>query len=362
MDHYNHFYIQKDSNTKLLNDASSSGKKRDWKGKKQRSSLMAEHFHYAGDKYQEEHLHKKAKRMKECCDILTFKLTDEGLKLYQAYLCKVRLCPMCNWRRSLKIAWQNKRIVETANKQYKLRWIFLTLTIKNCEANRLKETVDYMMKSWNRFIGYKRIKEAVRGYFRALEITKNRNPHSKSNGTYHPHFHVLICVQPSYFKGGKYIKQKEWQAFWKRAAKLDYDPIVDIRPVRPKEGQLNLDKVEDDIKQAIKEQKAIQEISKYPVKDTDVLPADKLTTDGIETVYTLDNAVAHKRLIGYGGILREIRRELELDDPEDGDLIRTTDEDPVANGIAEVTAYWHIGIKDYVIYDKDIRDLGSRGD
>lgn len=369
----NVFYTPKD-NIKLLNDASSSGKKRDWKGKKQRSGLMAQHFYHAG-------LQKKAKRMEECCNVLTFKLTNEGLKLYQAYNCKVRLCPMCNWRRSLKIAWQNKQIVEKANQDHKLRWVFLTLTVKNCKADQLKETVSQMMKSWNRFIGYKRIKQAVKGYFRALEITKDwdefitkkryytnpkyydrqglksgdRNPNYK---TYHPHFHVLMCVQPSYF-GKSYINRKEWQGFWQRGMKLDYLPIVDVRVVKPKKEAADLEQIEQEIKDAIKEkeikeQKAIQEVSKYPIKDTDVLPADRLTTDGIETVYTLDNAIAYKRLIGYGGILKEIHKELNLDDAEDGDLIRTSDDDPAANAIAEVTAYWHVGIKDYVIKDQVI--------
>lgn len=368
------FFDYTNDNIKVLYDANKRGKQRDWKGKKQRSLLMSEHFYHAGTKYEVESMLGKAKRMEECCDVLTFKLTDEGLKLYQAYYCKVRLCPMCNWRRSMKIAWQNKQIVEKANESYKLRWLFLTLTVKNCEADQLKETVDHMMKAWNRFIGYKRIKEAVKGYFRALEITKdrdefvtkkryfrNRKYYDKQGlkpgdsnpnyGTYHPHFHVLLCVPTNYF-GKLYIKQKEWQQFWKRAMKLDYDPVVDVRPVKPKKDQPDLEKIEDEIKQAIREQKAILEVSKYPVKDTDVLPTNKLTTEGIDTVYTLDNSIAHKRLIGYGGILKELRKELNLDDAEDGDLVHTG-EDEMANAICEVIAYWHIGIKDYVIKENN---------
>lgn len=342
-DKSSYFVVSNDS-TKILNDQR-DGKKRDWKGKKQRSQLMAEHLYHASDDFK-----KKARRMSQCASVLTFNVTDQGLKLAQCYFCKGRLCSMCNWRRSLKIAFQNKKIVEVANERHNLKWIFLTLTVKNCEATELKATVNDMMKAWNRFAGYKKVKESVKGWFRALEITKNRNRHSKSFNTYHPHFHVLICVAPGFFAGKNYIKQSEWVELWRKAMRLDYKPIVDVRKVKPKKN-VDFESIEDDVKQAIREQKAILEISKYPVKDTDILPADKLTADGIETVYTLETSLARKRLISYGGLLKELHKELNLDDAEDGDLVHTG-EDETANAIGEVIAYWHYGIKDYVISER----------
>lgn len=375
------FYsVTEDNSTKVLKDARENGKENDWTGHKKRSLLMGEHLFHAADKYEDERMRKKAKRMVECCNVLTFKLTDKGLRLYQCYNCKGRLCSMCNWRRSLKIAYQNKRIVEKANEDHRLKWVFLTLTQKNCQGDDLKQEVDAMTKAWNRFAGYKRVKQAMKGYFRALEITKDwdefitkkryyknpayykrqglkvgdRNPNYK---TYHPHFHVLMCVSSSYFSHG-YIKRQEWRDFWQKAMKLDYSPIVDVRVVKPKKETVSLEEIEEDIKVAVlekemQEQKAILEVSKYPIKDTDVLPTDFLTADGIETAYTLDNAIAYKRLIGYGGILKEIHKQLKLDDAEDGDLVHVGDEeDQTANAICEVIAYWHVGIKNYVIHGK----------
>jgi plasmid rolling circle replication initiator protein Rep len=325
----------------FLRDTTSTGKERDWKGKKRRSVLMAEHFHHAN-------LVNKAERMQECANVLTFKQTEERLKLFQAWFCKVRLCPMCNWRRSLKIAFHNKTIVEEANRREKVRWLFLTLTVRNCEGSELKNTIDDMMKSWNRFMGYKKIKVAVKGYFRALEVTKNRDSSSEWNGTYHPHFHVLLAVKPSYFTRD-YIKHEEWVAFWKKAMKLDYEPLVNIQKVKPKK-ELNLENIEHQVKSAMQEQKAILEVSKYPVKDTDVLPSNKLTEDGIQTVGTLDDALSYKRLIAYGGLLKDIHKELNLGDAEDGDLIRVEDgDDQTANAICEVMAYWNPGLKNYVV-------------
>lgn len=326
---------------KFLVDKTKSGKKRNWKDKKIRAELTAKHFESAG-------LQSKAERMGDCANQLVFKQTDEGLKLYQAWFCKVRLCPMCNWRRSLKIAYQNKRIVETINQREKVNWLFLTLTVKNTDAESLSETISAMFKAWNRLVGYKAFKTSVKGYFRALEVTRNRDPESESFGTYHPHFHVLLCVAPSYFTRN-YIKQSEWTSLWQKAMRLDYTPIVHIQRVKPKEKLDDLPIYEEDLKKAIKEQKAILEVSKYPVKDTDVIQGNTVTRENVETVLALDNALAYKRLIGYGGLLKQVHKELDFEDPEEGDLINISEEDEISNGAFDVIARWHVGLKNYVI-------------
>ncbi|MEC0722745.1 protein rep, partial [Bacillus haynesii] len=72
--------------------------------------------------------------------------------------------------------------------------------------------------------------------------------------------------------------------------------------------------------------------------------------DNLDTVYYLDDGLSARRLIGYGGILKEIHKELNLSDAEDGDLVKIEEEDDeVANAEFEVMAYWHPGIKNYII-------------
>lgn len=359
-------YSEKDYT--ILEDKTATGKTRDWKGKKIRSQLTAEHFDQAG-------LGKKAERMNDCADTLVFKKTPDGLKLYQAYFCKVRLCPMCNWRRSLKIAFQNKRIVETVNEREKVRWLFLTLTVKNVDAENLPETITAMFKGFNRLTKYKAFKTSVKGYFRALEVTYDKEPYvtkkryekakryfdkrgirigdnNPNYDTYHPHFHVLLAVPPSYFQAKYYIKQSEWASLWQKAMKLDYTPVVNIKKVKPKEKLDDLPIYEDEVKKSIAEQNAILEVSKYPVKDTDVIQGDEVTPENVKTVLALDNALAYKRLIGYGGLLKQVHKELNLTDAEDGDLIHVDDEsDEVANGVVYVMARWHVGLKNYVIHE-----------
>lgn len=111
----------------------------------------------------------------------------------------------------------------------------------------------------------------------------------------------------------------------------------------------DLEEYEKDFKKAIREQNAILEVSKYPVKDTDVIKGNKVTDENVETVLVLDNALAYKRLIGYGGLLKQIHKELNLGDAEDGDLVYISENDEVANDAFDVIGKWHIGLKNYVI-------------
>lgn len=334
-----------ESNYSILQDKTATGKKRDWKGKKVRSLLMSSHYEGLEKRIGAPYYGKKAEKISNCAECLTFKREKETgrLKLYQAYFCKVRLCPMCAWRRSLKIAYHNKLIVEEANKQYKPAWIFLTLTVKNVEGDQLKQKITDMMQGYRKLFQYKKVKTGTLGFFRALEITKNH----KEN-TYHPHFHVLIPVKRNYF-GKSYIKQAEWTSLWKKAMKLDYTPIVHVQRVKGKKG-IDAEAIEKEVREAMEEQKAILEISKYPVKDTDVLRGNGVTEENLDTVYYLDDALSARRLIGYGGILKDIHKELNLTDAEDGDLIKIEeDNDEVANETFEVMAHWHVGIKNYIV-------------
>ena len=339
-----------DNGLEILKDVDANGKERDWKGKKKRARLMAKH-HAAVEK-----LAKKAERMYDCGNYLVFKMKDGRLKLYQAYFCKARLCPMCNWRRSLKIAFQNKKIIQTGDDRETVTWVFLTLSVRNVEGEELKPTMDQMTKAWNRFAGYAKFKKSVRGYFRAMEVTRNWDKESEWYGTYHPHFHVLLAVPTNYFSKN-YIKQSEWTDMWQRAMQLDYTPIVHVAKVKPKAESTNLVEVEQELRKTILEQNAIFEVSKYPVKDTDVIRGNEVTPENIQTVKDLDKALAYKRLISYGGLLKEIHKELQLSDAEDGDLIHIDeDSDEVANGALDVMAYWHVGLNNYVISRRKTND------
>lgn len=333
-----------------LIDTTASGRERPWNAKKLMSLETSELMNEAAPAI-EHSLTRKAERMKTCADILTFHKTDEGrLKLNQTYFCKVRLCPMCNWRRSLKMSAENAKVVEEANRQKKLRWLFLTLTVENCTGDKLNETINAMSKAFKRMTDYKRIDDQVVGWFRALEITKN----NKKN-TFHPHYHMLICVEPRYFvEKGRYIKQKEWTSLWQQALNVDYTPVVHIEAVKARKTKRTLTEVLTDVETGINEahamQKAVLEVSKYTVKDSDVLKGSR--KQNLETIYWLDDAITRKRLVAYGGLLKKIHKALNLaDDGEEENLIHVDGDnhDEISAEIQKVTARWSIGLNQYII-------------
>ncbi|MDI3552405.1 protein rep, partial [Streptococcus thermophilus] len=281
----------------ILVDKNSRGKERDWRGRKILSLKLADIF--------KELQYKKTfvERVISCGDTLQFIQNQDGnLKLYQTYFCKNKLCPMCNWRRSMKYSYQTSRIVDEAIKQSpKGRFLFLTLTVKNVEGEALNSTISQLTKSFDRLFKRAKVQRNLLGYLRSVEVTHNEN-----NKTYHPHIHVLMMVRPSYFQSKKdYITQKEWSDMWSNSLKVDYTPMIDIRTVKETGKGLR---------------GAVLETAKYPTKPI------KLDVENKQVVDDLYNGLYRKRQLGYGGLFKAIKKQLALDDAENGDLVHTSDD------------------------------------
>ena len=76
---------------------------------------------------------KLADRINGCSGYLKFGVNPEGgaLVLKEVWFCRVRHCPVCQWRRSLRMrALMYKNIESVMNSYPSHRWIFLTLTVK----------------------------------------------------------------------------------------------------------------------------------------------------------------------------------------------------------------------------------------
>ena len=138
-----------------------------------------------------------------------------------------------------------------------------------------------------------------------LEVTRN-----KRNGTYHPHFHIVLAVLPSYFNN-TYIKRDDWLHMWQQSMKDDSITQVDVRTVRNKKtGETSGAAVGS----------AVAEVAKYAVKASDyVIKSKPQLMD--EIVTTLTSALGGRRLTAFSGCFKQARQELELDDCENGDLI-----------------------------------------
>jgi plasmid rolling circle replication initiator protein Rep len=107
------------------------------------------------------------------------------------------------------------------------RYLFLTLTVKNCSIYELKDTVNDMNAAFKRLT--ERKTWPAFGFLRSLEVTRSKD------GTAHPHFHLLLAVPSGYFVGRKYISTAKWAAMWQECLRIDYTPICDVRIVKPKD-------------------------------------------------------------------------------------------------------------------------------
>lgn len=311
----------------ILVDVSANGKERCWKNYKEWSQMLATIYKRIGfDGFKS-----KALRLEQCATELTFTYSESSgkKKLTKANFCHIRLCPMCAWRRSMKIYANMSRIMDNmSSKEY--AFIFLTLTVENVKGEDLNGTIDHMMSSWQRFTQSKAFKGVALGWYRGLEITHNTDYKSKSYDTYHPHFHCVLAVKPSYFKSRGYLSQEKWTDLWKRSLKAEYTPIVDARRVKGNTA------------------KAVSEVAKYTVKSNDYIVPDDLELSE-QSVIILDASLSSRRLVAYGGIMKDLHKKLNLDDEMDGDLIHTDEQEKLTEEDVTIINYtWNVGLSNYI--------------
>ena len=238
-----------------------------------------------------EEFQKYAERIDTCSRLLLFQLfaAENGyeFKLNAARFCRVNKCPICQWRRALM--WKSKahKILPSVVEAYSdHRWLFLTLTVRNCLITDLFETLQHMNKSWRRLNARRKFSSV--GWLRSTEVTRGYDNFA------HPHFHCLLMVESSYFKYKKYyLKHGDWVDLWRSCLRADYDPVVDIRAVRCDSSPCEL----------------IPEILKYCVKEADLV-ADR------EWFLELTRQTYRLRMISTGGILKDYLKRLE-EEPED---------------------------------------------
>ncbi|MBW4980717.1 protein rep [Marinobacter adhaerens] len=252
-----------------------------------------------------------AERMASCSGRLRFgwdtcqESGESSLKLREAHFCRVRHCPTCQWRRSLM--WQARfyqALPEIVQEHPKARWIFLTLTVRNCDITDLGDTLSRMNKAFQRLKDRKEFKPVL-GWIRTTEVTKGKD------GSAHPHFHTLLMVPPSWFKGGTYVKHARWVDLWKDCLRVHYRPNVDVRAVKPKvpKGQTTppLEGTLDALRGAV------AETLKYSTKPSDM--TDEGGSDG--WFLELTRQTHKRRFIATGGALKDV---LKLDEETDDDM------------------------------------------
>ncbi len=261
-----------------------------------------------------------AQRVSSCSEWLEFRLVPEPsegllkLKLSDARFCRVRHCPVCQWRRSLMWKAKAYKILPHVVADYpKYRWLFVTLTVKNCKIEALRTTLDSMNRAFKRFTELK--VWPAKGWIKSVEVTRGQDGISA-----HPHFHILAMVPPSYFSHG-YLSQVKWVELWQQCLRIDYQPIIDVRAIAKQHDPKVI----------------IPEILKYQVKESDLV-ADR------EWFLELTRQMHKTRGVAIGGVLRQFMRELE---EEPKDLIGKNEEtDEVDEG--SLSFRWQRQSKKYI--------------
>lgn len=253
-----------------------------------------------------------ASRMASCGGLLRFgwstlKETGETrLRLRSAEFCRVRHCPICQWRRSLM--WQARfyqalpRIVADYPDS---RWMFLTLTVRNCVITDLGETLSQMNTAFQRLKVRKEFR-SVQGWIRTTEVTRGRD------GSAHPHFHTLMMVPPGMLSGKGYVTHAEWVALWRDVMRVNYDPNVDVRAVKARKA-----KDGESLACATAElvRGAVAETLKYSTKPSDMV-ADP------EWFLELTRQTHKRRFVATGGALKDV---LKLEQETDQDMVIADD-------------------------------------
>lgn len=226
-------------------------------------------------------------RVNGCSRWLEFHLTDSSIKLSKAYFCRVRYCPVCQWRRTMMWKARAFAVIPKLVKEHPTaRYLFMTLTVKNVNISDLRlsiKEINYgfrkmtMRKDWPGL-----------GHIKSLEVTKGKDGPMQA----HPHMHILVMVKPSYFWARNYVSQERWTEIWMECMKLDYVPQVNIKAIK------------GDIEQGVKE------TIKYEAKP------DELVSNGAEWLEALTQQTKKMRRIELAGLLRQYFRELE-EEPED---------------------------------------------
>jgi plasmid rolling circle replication initiator protein Rep len=321
----------------MLSDNGRSGKERHWKKYKEQSLAVSEAYSI----YEE--LVRYGESISSCGSYLRFQSCPQGheKKLIEAYFCRTRLCPMCQWRKSLVMFHQVLELIHAHRKEYTSDIpLLLTLTVPNVKADELKQMLDKMQNAWYTLAKRVRFKKSVRSWFRALEVTYNAE-----SDTYHPHYHILLLVPMNYFvySRGLYISRDEWLALWQEVTGMREITQVDIRRVRKQSSRKPLEAIS-------------AEVAKYSTKTSSYIQKTNeghLRASG-KVIKTLHYALKGRRLVAFGGLFSEIRKALKQTDIEKANLVQITEEKTPClcsvcqSSLLEELYRWHIGLRQYL--------------
>lgn len=251
---------------------------------------------------------KTLERVKTCGDFVQH-LTTEDLnahRVHKSNSCTNRFCPICTWAKAKKHAMMISVMMEAIRVEEQQEFIFLTLTAPNVDGVDLKNEIDRFNKAFHRLFKRRNVGKVINGYIRKLEVTYNKerfiteemyrsakgyfdrrglkvSDNNPNYNTYHPHIHVILAVNKSYFTSRDYINQQEWLEMWRECMNDQSITQVDIRKIRTSEKSEN---------------GAVLEVAKYSAKSDELYYSESV----FEIFY---KALKGRQLITFHGLFKD---------------------------------------------------------
>ncbi len=218
-------------------------------------------------------------------------------KIVKANRCMNRFCPICMATKARKEAYMLLIILKFLSCAKGYEFIFLTLTVPNVTGNELVRELDEQYLALKRLIQRKEFKAISNGFIRKTEITYNQK-----RNDFHPHIHMLIAVNKSYFtEKSLYVSQHKWQEIWKKCKKDNSITQVHVKKAN---------------------ESSFKELAKYEAKDFDMLGYSQEVFD------VFYKALKGRKTLTFNGCFQEAKKmykEGKLDEYKEVDKTEYVD-------------------------------------
>lgn len=285
--------------------------------RKKESFKTANSFIIRGKIEENETLTKRGERSLNCAQQRYIVVVNGKAHTVFTHRCRSRHCQNC--QRIKAFVWQEKMkeiFPDLISKYPNHKYLFITFTVKNPKLKNLKSVLICMSRAYAKMFQRKAFKKWFVGDIRSTEITRGNSGEDEA----HPHFHALICVHPTYFKGVNYMSADVWGQNWGECLEaefkkegLEYNaadypkgfPRVDIRLAK------SADRKTDITNQNISEhgEQLINYVLKYSVKGSDLLKNGKADA----WFWEFDKQVKNIRMIAASGDIKKSLAKLERD-------------------------------------------------
>lgn len=197
-------------------------------------------------------------------------MRQEGRKLVTTY-CRQRWCAVCNRIRTAKAISGYLPVIRQLPDLY-----FVTLTKRTVNADELKESIEFMQKTW------RKITDRARHVRQDFEGVRKSECTIRPGGLYHYHFHVIVSGR----------ENAQWLVSeWLKRMKSNADAKAqDMRPA---------------------DEKSLKEIFKYFTKLTASNTKGERTLYDYSRMDTIFQAMRGRRVFQPFGGLRIVSEELE---------------------------------------------------